>query len=140
MSYLNDILLSVFRCIQRKLDVLICFVKPFCPRYTTQVIFSMNSTIFMKEASSFLKKIVLLFRSSHWRCSVKKVFLKISQNSQDNTCVRVSLLMKLKASDPQLYLKERLWRRCFPVNVAKFLRAPFLQEHILATASVLFYF
>ena len=25
------------------------------------------------------------------RCSVKKVFLKISQNSQKNTCVRVSL-------------------------------------------------
>ena len=24
------------------------------------------------------------------RCSVKKMFLKISQNSQDNTCVRVS--------------------------------------------------
>ena len=80
----------------------------------------------------------LLFRKSHWRCSVKKVFLEISQNSQDNTCVKVSLLMKLKASDLQLYLKKRLWRRCFPVNVAKFLRAPFLQEHLLATASVLF--
>ena len=25
-----------------------------------------------------------------WRCSVKKVFLKVSQNSQENTCVRVS--------------------------------------------------
>ena len=24
------------------------------------------------------------------RCSVKKVFLKISQNSQENTCARVS--------------------------------------------------
>ena len=28
------------------------------------------------------------------RCSVKKVFLKISQNSQENTCVRVSFLIK----------------------------------------------
>ena len=25
--------------------------------------------------------------SSHWRCSVKKVFLKISQIPQENTCV-----------------------------------------------------
>ena len=33
-----------------------------------------------------------------WRCSVKKVFLEISQNSQENTCARVSLLMKLQAS------------------------------------------
>ena len=30
------------------------------------------------------------FKSSHRRCSVKKVFLKISQISQENTCVGVS--------------------------------------------------
>ena len=30
-------------------------------------------------------------------CSVKKVFLEISQNSQENTCVRVSYLIKLQA-------------------------------------------
>ena len=41
-----------------------------------------------------------------WRCSVKKGFLEISQNSQ-----------------------ERLCQRCFPVNFAKFLRTPFLKEH-----------
>ena len=34
-------------------------------------------------------------RSSHLRCFVKKVFLEISQNSQENTCVRVSFLIKL---------------------------------------------
>ena len=27
-------------------------------------------------------------------CSVKKVFLEISQNSQENTCARVSFLIK----------------------------------------------
>ena len=32
------------------------------------------------------------------RCSVKKMFLEISQNSQENTCVRVSFLIKLQAS------------------------------------------
>ena len=31
------------------------------------------------------------------RCSVKKVFLEISQNSQENTCTRVSFLIKLQA-------------------------------------------
>ena len=31
------------------------------------------------------------------RCSVKKVFLEISQYSQENTCVRVSFLIKLQA-------------------------------------------
>ena len=32
------------------------------------------------------------------RCYVKKVFLEISQNSQENTCARVSFLIKLQAS------------------------------------------
>ena len=31
------------------------------------------------------------------RCSVKKVFLKVSQNSQETTCFRVSFLIKLQA-------------------------------------------
>ena len=36
-----------------------------------------------------------------WRCSaagsVEKMFLEISQNSQENTCARVSFLIKLQA-------------------------------------------
>ena len=31
------------------------------------------------------------------RCSVKKVFLEISQNSQENACARASFLIKLQA-------------------------------------------
>ena len=46
----------------------------------------------------------------------KKVLLKILQNSQKNTCPRLS------------FLKKRPWHRCFPVNFAKFLRTPFLQN------------
>ena len=52
------------------------------------------------------------------RCSVKKVFSEISQNSQQNICTKVSFS-----------LKKRLWRRCFPVNFMKFLRTPFLQNN-----------
>ena len=33
------------------------------------------------------------FRRSHQMCSIKKVFLKISQNLQENTCSRISLLI-----------------------------------------------
>ena len=32
------------------------------------------------------------------RCSVKEVFLEISQNSQENTCARVSFLIKLETN------------------------------------------
>ena len=48
------------------------------------------------------------------------VFLGISQNPQENTCARVSFLI----------LKKSLWRRCFSVNFVKFLRTPFLTEHL----------
>ena len=30
-------------------------------------------------------------------CSIKNLFLEISQNSQENTCARVSFLIKLQA-------------------------------------------
>ena len=36
-----------------------------------------------------------LSRTSHQKCSVKKVFLEISQNSQENNCVRDSFLKYL---------------------------------------------
>ena len=51
-------------------------------------------------------------------CSVKKVFLDISQNLQESTCPRDSFLKKL--------LKKRLWHRYFPTNFVKFLRTSFL--------------
>ena len=54
------------------------------------------------------------------RCSVKKSFPGISQNSQENTSVRVSFLINLQAWGLQL---------CFPVNFAKFLRTPSI-EHL----------
>ena len=52
---------------------------------------------------------------------------EISQNSQENTCVRVSFLTKLQISACN-FIKKSLQHRCFPVNLAKFLRAPFLQN------------
>ena len=39
----------------------------------------------------------LPFRSSRQRCSIKKLFLKFSQNPQENNCARVSFLIKLQA-------------------------------------------
>ena len=42
------------------------------------------------------------------RCSVKKVFLEISQNSQENTCARVSFLIKLRALACNFIKKETL--------------------------------
>ena len=45
-------------------------------------------------------------RSSRPELSCKKSVLKISQNSQENTCARFSFLIKSQASALQLYLKR----------------------------------
>ena len=48
----------------------------------------------------------------------ENVFFNILHNSQENTCARVSFL-----------IKKRLWLRCFPVNFfAKFLRRLFYRK------------
>ena len=53
------------------------------------------------------------------RCSVKKMFIEISQNSQGNTCARVSFFNKVTG------LRHR-----HPVNFVKFLRTPFFIEYL----------
>ena len=70
---------------------------------------------------SYFSKVAGFYRSSHWRCSVKegvlrKVFAKCTGK---NLCQR-------------LYFNKvsglMLWHKCFPLNLTKFLRAPFLQN------------
>ena len=54
------------------------------------------------------------------RCSVIKVLLKISRNSQENTNVGAS----------GMQLNNRLRQMCFPVNFEKSFRTHFLIEHV----------
>ena len=56
------------------------------------------------------------------RCSQK--FLKI----QRKTPVPESLFNKVAGLRLTTFLKKTLWYRCFPVNFAKFLRTPFLEN------------
>ena len=46
-----------------------------------------------------------------------KVFLEISQNSQENTCARVPFFNKAAVLRPATFLKKRLWHRYFHVNL-----------------------
>ena len=63
-------------------------------------------------------------RSSHRRCSVKKVLLNILQISQENTGVGVSfsLVNKVIGLEAWSFFKKSLQHRCF-------------EEHVRATAS-----
>ena len=59
----------------------------------------------------------LVFGSSLWSCSVRE---RVLWN-----------FAKLTGK----HLWQKLWHRCFPVNFTKFLRAPFLTEHLWGNAS-----
>ena len=43
---------------------------------------------------------------------------------------RTLFFTKVAGLRPTTLFKKRLWHRCFPVDFAKFLRAPFLTEHL----------
>ena len=45
----------------------------------------------------YLKNTFLTVEAGVWRCSIKKVFLEISQNLQENTCAREPFLIKKSA-------------------------------------------
>ena len=48
-----------------------------------------------------------------WKCSVKKMILEISQNSQENTCVRVSFWIKLQGRPATSFTEHLQW---LPLN------------------------
>ena len=64
----------------------------------------------------------------------KKVFLEISQNSQENTCARTSFLIKLQASGLQLYQKRDL-AQVFYCEFWEISKNAFFTEHLWAAAS-----
>ena len=63
------------------------------------------------------------------RCSVKKVFLEISQNSQENTCARVSFLMKLQVEACN-FIKNETLAQVFSCELCEISKNNFLIEHL----------
>ena len=73
-------------------------------------------------------------RSSHHRCSVKKVFLEISQNLKENTCVRVSFLIKILKKI--LCIKKDTLTQVFSFKFCEISKNIFFTEHLWTTASL----
>ena len=63
------------------------------------------------------------------RCSVKNMFLEISQNSQENTSARVSFLIKLQASGTDTLAQV------FSCDFYNIFKDTFFTEHRWAAAS-----
>ena len=69
------------------------------------------------------------------RCSVKKVFLKVSQNSQENTSVRVSFLIKLRP-EACIFIKKESLAQVFYCEFYKNFKKTFFYRIPLVVASV----
>ena len=67
-------------------------------------------------------------------CSVKKVFLEISENSQENTCARVSFVINLQASACNFMKKEAL-AQVFSCEFSEISKNIFFHRTPLVTAS-----
>ena len=65
--------------------------------------------------------------------SVKKVFLDMSPNSQENTCARDSFLVKLQA----YFIKKESLAQVFSCKFCKISKTTFFTEHLRTTASVI---
>ena len=70
------------------------------------------------------------------RCSVNKLLLKIPQNSQENTCARVSFLMKLQSEVYSFIQKETL-AQVFSCKFCEIFKNIFFKKTPLVAASVL---
>ena len=83
----------------------------------------------------------IMFRSSHQRCSViKGVLRNFAKFTGKHLCQRL-FFNKVAGLRAAALLKKSLWHRCFPVNFAKFLRTPFLQNtsgRLLSNVKVLY--
>ena len=111
---------------------------------------SLGKCIILRSKFSIFNYNIFFFwkRSSHWwhvsvtekmQCKVQKqppkVFYKkgVLRNFAKFTGKQLCqsfFLNKVAGLRPATLLKKRLWYRCFPVYFAKFLRAPFLIEHL----------
>ena len=75
-----------------------------------------------------LQLIYAISRSSHQRCPMRKGVLRnFAKFTRKHLCQSL-FLNKVAGLNPATLLKKKLWHRCLPVNFAKFLRKPFLQN------------
>ena len=72
--------------------------------------------------------LMLKFRNSHWRCSVRKGVLRNFAKFTEKHLCEVLIFNKVAGLRRATFLTKRLWHRCFHVNFLRFLRTPFLQN------------
>ena len=104
-----------------------CYVEQ-CPCVSIRLFFEI--AIFLKSNfSEQLFFITATYRNSHQTCSTKKLFFKILQYSKKTPVLESRLfLINTDFRAAATLIKKRLQHRCFPANIAKFLRTTILKN------------
>ena len=87
---------------------------------------SFKKPVQKKAATWRLRKLEAVAR----RCSVRKGILRNFAKFTGKRLCQSLLFNKVVGLRPATLFKKRLGHRCSPVNLAKFLRTPFLTEHL----------
>ena len=111
-----------------------CFPVSIVYFLRTPILKSISERLLQMSLNKF-RTLPLFFRSNRPEVFCEKSFYRNFAKFAENTCARVSFLIKLQAR-PATFLKNRLWRRCFPVNFGKFLRTRFFYRTPLVAAFV----
>ena len=82
------------------------------------------------DATKFVTQSQICPEAVAQRCSVQKGVLKNFTKTTGKHLCQSLFLNKVAALRPATLLKLRLWHKYFPVSFAKFLRTPFLKEHL----------
>ena len=97
-------------------------LRDFFPAFSNHWVYCLYFIVLLYNNGKRFKRVLEIWHeASRYKCLSteapatggvlwKKVFLKISQNSQENTCARVSFLIKLQIQ-PAALLTKRLWNR-----------------------------
>ena len=115
-------------------------MKLFCHVVVNNYLCNVLCTFLAKIESSWTREIkkqtlqlILLccgrtVRSSHRRCSIKKLFLKNLQYPQETLVLESLFKTFFKKSSRRSFIKKRSQHRCFLVNNRRFLRLPILKN------------
>ena len=95
---------------------------------------SLSSSDSLDSFSNFDK--LKPYRSSSLEVFCKKGVLRNFIKFTGKQLCQSLFFNKIAGLSPATLLKKRLWHRCFPVNVVKFLGALFFVERLWTTASV----
>ena len=96
---------------------------------TTAEGFNTSSSFYIKSINAIFL-MINIGRSSRPELFCKKGVLRNFTKFTGKHLCQGLFFNKVAGLRPATLLKKRPWHRCFPVNFTKFLRKPFLTEHL----------